>query len=224
MPADMDLVDIGVNLAHDSFDADREAVLRRARDAGVGTLIVTGSSRASSFAALELARTQPGRLFSTAGIHPHHAADFGRSDTDWMRELASAAEVVAIGECGLDFFRDFSPRPDQERAFHQQLEVAEATRMPVFLHQRDAHNRFCAILDEHLDGLSGGGVAQGDVRPQVGAGAELGRARSCWPLVPRSLTNRPRTRRLPVLAPVAQLDRASDFGSEGWGFESLRAR
>jgi TatD DNase family protein len=152
----MDLIDIGVNLAHDSFDADRDAVMRRAAAAGVQQMIVTGASVEGSRKAIELARAHPGRLFATAGVHPHHAADLSEGALAELKDLAREREVVAAGECGLDYFRDFSPRDLQRRAFGWQLEVAASTGKPVFLHQRDAHDDFLAILREHRAGLAGG--------------------------------------------------------------------
>jgi TatD DNase family protein len=143
------LIDIGINLTHDSYDADREAVLARAQAAGVVQMIVTGSSLAGSAAAIALAREQPRRLFATAGVHPHHASELDAARTDELTELARAAEVVAVGECGLDYYRDFSPREAQRQAFHRQLELAASLGKPVFLHQRDAHGDFLAILREH---------------------------------------------------------------------------
>ena len=120
----MQLIDIGVNLTHESFDHDREAVMQRARDAGVARMIVTGASRAESPRALELARAYPGELFATAGVHPHHAAEYTAECDAEMRALHAHPEVVAVGETGLDYFRDFSPRPAQRRAFERQLEIA----------------------------------------------------------------------------------------------------
>ena len=149
----MTLIDIGANLAHDSFDQDRNAVLERAAAAGVETLVITGSCRASSERAAELAAAHPGRLYATAGIHPHHARDYEDGSADWIRGLAAQPGVVAVGECGLDFFREVSPRDDQERAFRGQIEAAIELSAPLFLHQRDAHERFCAILDEYRDDL-----------------------------------------------------------------------
>jgi len=156
MPTPVRLIDIGVNLAHDSFDHDRDEVLARARATGVGTMVVTGSCRESSQRARQLSHEYPGVLFATAGVHPHHARDFGSDDHEWIRELAADPVVTAIGECGLDFFRNFSPPADQESAFHQQLALAGELEMPVFLHQRDAHERFCAILREHIEGIPRG--------------------------------------------------------------------
>ena len=143
------LVDIGINLTHDSYDTDRDAVLTRAHAAGVVQMIVTGSSLSSSRAAIGLARQQPGRLFATVGVHPHNARELATTDTAELAELARENEVVAIGECGLDYYRDFSPREAQRQAFHRQLELAAALGKPVFLHQRDAHADFLAILREH---------------------------------------------------------------------------
>jgi TatD DNase family protein len=143
------LIDIGINLAHHSYEADRAAVLSRAHAAGVVQLIVTGSSLESTARAIELARAHPGQLFATAGIHPHHAAEVSADIWEALAAQAAAREVVAIGECGLDYFRNYSPPAAQQAAFHRQLELAGALAKPVFLHQRDAHADFLAILREH---------------------------------------------------------------------------
>jgi TatD DNase family protein len=150
------LIDIGANLTHDSFDADRAAVLERAAAAGVGRLVVTGTSVTNSVLAAELSAAHPGTLFATAGVHPHHATEFDAHTTSALRALLSNPAVVAVGECGLDFFRDFSPRPDQRRAFTAQLELAAETGKPVFLHQRDAHAEFLEILAPRRARLVGG--------------------------------------------------------------------
>jgi TatD DNase family protein len=142
----LDLVDIGVNLAHRRFNADREAVIERARAAGVRRMVITGTSAASSRAAVTLARQYPGLLFATAGIHPHEARTATEAALRETWDLARSPEVRALGECGLDFDRDFSPRPLQEAAFAAQLEQASATGLPVFLHERAAHERFLSIL------------------------------------------------------------------------------
>lgn len=148
------LIDIGANLAHDSFDDDRDAVMQRASDAGVATMIVTGSSDSSNIRAAELAEASDGVLFSTAGVHPHHAADYTDESDALIRDLASKDVVVAIGECGLDYFRNFSPREAQLDAFRRQLEIAKDTGLPVFLHQRDAHDDFVEVLEPALPDLS----------------------------------------------------------------------
>jgi len=151
------LIDIGINLGHDSYDADRDAVLARARAAGVVQMLVTAATLPGSAGAIALARQHPGTLFATAGVHPHHASELTPARFEELAELARAPEVAAVGECGLDFFRDFSPREAQRQAFHLQLELAAAVGKPVFLHQRDAHADFIAILREH--GARHAGVA-----------------------------------------------------------------
>ena len=142
----MQLIDIGANLTHASFDPDRDAVLQRARGARVVQMVVTGASREHSPLALKLARQHPGELYATAGVHPHHASEYTAECDAEMRALHTHAEVVAVGECGLDYFRDFSPRPAQRRAFEQQLQIAAETNKPLFLHQRDAHADFMAMM------------------------------------------------------------------------------
>ena len=148
------LIDIGANLAHDSFDEDREAMMRRAADAGVARMIVTGSSDDSNAQAAALARTSNGVLYSTAGVHPHHASDYTDASDRLIRDLVNEDCVVAVGECGLDYFRNFSPRDAQLEAFRRQLMIAKETGLPVFLHQRDAHDDFVEILEPALPDIS----------------------------------------------------------------------
>jgi TatD DNase family protein len=157
--SDVSLVDIGINLAHESFDGDRSDVVTRAIAAGVTQMVVTGSSGPSSRKALELARSHPRVLFATAGVHPHHAVDLTDELASTLEDLLRAPEVVAVGECGLDYFRDFAPRDAQRSAFHRQLELAARVGKPLFLHERDAHGDFLAILKEHPAALAHGGVA-----------------------------------------------------------------
>ena len=155
-PAPPAMIDIGANLTHESFAPDLDAVLARAADAGVVQLMVTGADHASSRDAIALAATRPGVLYATAGVHPHHAAGHRAQDRDALVELVARAQVVAVGECGLDYFRDFSPRPAQRAVFLAQLDVAVEARKPVFLHQRDAHADFVAILEDYAPRLVGG--------------------------------------------------------------------
>jgi TatD DNase family protein len=148
------LIDIGANLAHDSFDDDRDEVLQRAADAGVARILITGSSDDSNARAATLAKTSDGKLFSTAGVHPHHASDYTDESDALIRSLVAKDAVVAVGECGLDYFRNFSPRDAQLDAFRRQLQIAKETGLPVFLHQRDAHDDFIDVLEPSLPGLS----------------------------------------------------------------------
>lgn len=149
-----ELIDIGANLAHDSFDDDREAVIARAAEAGVTRIVVTGSSDQSNRDAAALAKAHPGVLYATAGMHPHHASEYTEASDTLIRELADNGDIVAVGECGLDYFRNFSPREAQLDAFRAQLEIAADTGLPVFLHQRDAHDDFVEVLEPMLPRLS----------------------------------------------------------------------
>jgi TatD DNase family protein len=151
-----ELVDIGANLTHDSFDTDREAVIARAQAAGVKRLIVTGASRDGSRKAAALAQANPAMLYATAGIHPHHATECDAETQRLLRDLAALDAVVAVGECGLDYFRNFSPVDAQRSAFAAQLAIAVEVQKPVFLHQRDAHDDFVAILGEQINHIAGG--------------------------------------------------------------------
>lgn len=153
---DMALVDIGLNLTHDSFDADRVQVLKRAADTGVTRMLITGSDARHSLKARELVKQWPNVLRSTAGVHPHHAGTLNEADKLVLRELMQQPEILAIGECGLDFFRNFSSHSDQESAFRWQLECAADFGKPVFLHERDAHDQFVSILREYRSRLIGG--------------------------------------------------------------------
>jgi TatD DNase family protein len=141
------MIDIGVNLADTSFDGDRGAVLERARDAGVTALVVTGTSVAQSRRALALCQEPaPLPLFCTAGIHPHDARHCDPGAIDALGDLARAPEVRAIGETGLDFFRDLSPRDVQIACCEAQLALAADLRMPVFLHEREAGEAMLGLL------------------------------------------------------------------------------
>ena len=150
----MELIDIGANLTHDSFDRDRAQVIANAQAAGVAQFIVTGASREHSPMARDLAHQYPGVCFATAGVHPHHATEYTAECDAEMRTLLQDDAVVAVGECGLDFFRDFSPRPAQRRAFEMQLQTAVDTGKPLFLHQRDAHADFMSIMKNFEGTLS----------------------------------------------------------------------
>ena len=150
------LIDIGLNLTHESFAHDRDAVLARALAAGVDGMLVTGSDIPHSEAALQLAQQHPARLRATAGIHPHQAKDFSAEQLPALKTLLAHPLVLAVGECGLDYFRNFSTHEQQEQVFRQQLELAIAVGKPVFLHERDAHEIFVGILNEYLPKLAGG--------------------------------------------------------------------
>ena len=140
------MIDIGVNLTNKRFHKDLPDVIANARQADLTALIITGTDLATSAAAIELAETNPGFLFSTAGIHPHDAKTFDHSSLAKLKQLALNPQVKAIGECGLDFNRNYSTPAEQEYAFVQQLELAVELQLPVFMHERDANQRFIELL------------------------------------------------------------------------------
>ncbi|OED40758.1 hydrolase TatD [Chromatiales bacterium (ex Bugula neritina AB1)] len=143
------LIDIGANLTHESFNSDLEAVLNRAREANVSHMVVTGSDIKESISAIKLASCHPDVLSATAGIHPHYASQFNQEAEQQLQDLLNKPEVCAIGETGLDFFRDISPREQQQESFIAHLELAAASGKPLFLHQRNAHDAFVALLKEY---------------------------------------------------------------------------
>jgi TatD DNase family protein len=139
--------DIGVNLFSNQFDQDRSEVVERAAQAGIGQLLLIGSDIDESKQNVTFCRQHSG-CFSSAGVHPHQAA---KVQPDWLLQLSALlneTEVVAIGECGLDFNRDFSPRPQQQAVFAEQLQLASRTNKPVYLHERDAFDTQLAMLHE----------------------------------------------------------------------------
>jgi len=148
------MIDIGVNLLHPQFDPDREAVLERAWAVGVEAMVLTGTDLDSSAAAARFCADRPDApLWSTAGVHPH---DAGTLDGDWLDRLATLAaapSVRALGETGLDYFRNFSPRQAQRAAFAGQLDLAVELGLPVFVHDRDSDGEVWELLAarrEHL--------------------------------------------------------------------------
>jgi TatD DNase family protein len=151
-----DLIDIGSNLTHENFAQDRDEVIARAFDAGVRRQIVTGADLAGSIQAAQLAAAHPARLWSTAGVHPHHARDFAPAQRAQLSLLLRSKQVVAVGECGLDYYRNLSPPELQRAAFIAQLEIAAESGKPLFLHQREAHADFSAILRGFRGSFTGG--------------------------------------------------------------------
>lgn len=145
----MKIIDIGINLMHRSFNEDREQVMKEAMEAGVSPLIITGTSERTSIQAAKYASRYPGKLYSTAGVHPHDVKLWTQDTLKTLEELTKKECVVAIGECGLDYNRDFSPRDIQRKYFEAQIELASQTGLPLFLHERDAFEDFYAILKKY---------------------------------------------------------------------------
>lgn len=145
-PVESRWIDIGANLTNAAFETDLESVLEQASAVGVQQIVITGTSVDESRAALALAHAFPNRLFATAGVHPHDARHWDAQCERELRKLMTDSKVRAAGETGLDFNRDFSPRPAQERVFEAQLELAVESGLPVFVHERDASARVATIL------------------------------------------------------------------------------
>jgi len=145
----MQLIDIGANLTHNSFHHDLSQVIADAASVGVSTMVVTGASDDGNREAQELIELYPQQLFATAGVHPHHAGDYTDSSDSLIRELVDAGQVVAVGECGLDYNRNYSPHPAQREVFEAQLKIAAEHKMPVFMHLRDAYDEFVEILSDY---------------------------------------------------------------------------
>ncbi|MDR2479793.1 MAG: TatD family hydrolase [Treponema sp.] len=151
----MQFIDTGVNLMGPAFDRDREAALNAAKDAGVSPLVITGSSIESSAGALDFAAAHSGDCWATAGVHPHNAKTWDGLSLRRLRELAGRQFCAAVGECGLDYNRNFSPPGAQRKCFEDQLTLAAELGKPVFLHERDAFEDFYFILKQFRRDLSG---------------------------------------------------------------------
>ena len=150
----VELVDICFNFTHSSFRKDEQLVLQRALEAGVTTLMITGSSVAASRYGIELAEHQPDHLYATVGIHPHLAQDWTSNSLAELRDLAQHERVKAIGEAGLDYNRNYSTRQSQRYAFEQQIELACDLGMPLFVHERDAHKDLITLLRQYRENLT----------------------------------------------------------------------
>ena len=142
------LIDTHCHLADPAYETDRQQVLDRAWAAGVARVVVIGEAPGRAESALDLARSEP-RLSATAGIHPHDARDWSPATEAWLRSMLRDPRVVAVGETGLDYHYDHSPRPAQRHAFESQLTIAAETGRPVVIHAREADDDVAAILANH---------------------------------------------------------------------------
>lgn len=148
------IVDVGANLTNKKYSRDLDSVIQRAKDAGVQKIMVTGASIRSSREALRLTRIYPGTLYSTAGIHPHDAKSWEDPDTlQELENIASNPECVAIGECGLDYNRDFSDPETQRAVFHKQIELACRLKKPLIIHERGAQADVLEALSQYKNRL-----------------------------------------------------------------------
>ncbi len=142
----MTLTDICCNLTHESFAGDQEATLQRARQAGVTRFLLAGADLAESRECVALARRHPD-CWATVGVHPHQAREWNPDDAEVLREFQRDPKVIAIGECGLDYHRNLSPREAQRTAFAKQLELAGELGLPALMHNRDADEDFLRVYD-----------------------------------------------------------------------------
>jgi TatD DNase family protein len=147
------MIDIGINLTNKQFNDDIDPIIQKALNAGVSQMLLTGTSIRNSETSSKIAQEYPGVLYSTAGIHPHDAKSFDNRSIAKLKSLLQKSHVVSVGECGLDFDRDFSPRTMQEICYKAHLELAIDIQKPLFLHERAAHQRFMAITNEYLTKL-----------------------------------------------------------------------
>lgn len=154
------IIDIGVNLSSKRFSKDLEGVLDRAQQSNVEKLIMTGTCLDASQAVIELSDQYdaafPDMLYATVGVHPHYADQFSGDSMKALSQLATHPKVVAIGETGLDFNRNFSSTINQVNAFETQLELAAELQMPLFMHERDAAKRQLEILHVYRDHITRG--------------------------------------------------------------------
>jgi len=149
------IVDAHAHLQHEVFAHDLDAVLERARAAGLVRILVPGWDRASSEAALALASRYPDLLDAAVGIHPHYVAAGTAADWDALEQMAADATARAVGEIGLDWYRNLSPPDVQRDAFARQLDLAAHVRKPVIVHDREAHGDIAAALLHHAPRVSG---------------------------------------------------------------------
>jgi len=156
------LTDIGVNLMSPAFDNDRKEVLASAKESGVYPLVIIGNDIASSEQAVNFTKNRREKCYSTVGVHPHNAKNWDTAAAINLMKLISEAandtgnsNIVAIGECGLDYYRNFSPREAQLKCFEDQLALAAEIGKPVFLHERDAFTEIFSLLNKYHSFLSG---------------------------------------------------------------------
>ena len=147
------MIDIGLNLTNSQFKNDIEQVIKRALAVHVETMIVTGTSVEQSRKVQQLTQQYPDYLYATAGIHPHDASTLTEQSVTQLKALLQDDKVVAVGECGLDFNRNFSTPAQQLKCFEIQLELAVELQMPVFLHQRDASEDFLRLIKKYRSDL-----------------------------------------------------------------------
>ena len=149
------MIDVCFNCTHESFQKDLDDVLQRASAEGVTRMVAPASSLEDSYRVVELVKRYPERLSAAVGVHPHLARQWDDDTFARLRELIKSQPLItAVGETGLDYHRNYSPPEKQHHAFERQIHLAESVQLPMFLHQRDAHEDFLALLAPRRDQLS----------------------------------------------------------------------
>jgi len=151
----MKFIDSHAHLDLSEFKKDMPDVIQRAKESGIENIITIGIGVQECKAALRIAEAYPS-VYAAIGIHPHNAKSLDLKTLDFLEDNAKHKKVVALGEMGLDFFRNHSSREDQIRAFRAQLDLAKSVKLPVIIHDRDAHDETLSILEEEKAGLTGG--------------------------------------------------------------------
>ena len=147
-------IDSHAHIQLSQFNRDRDAVLKRASEAAVSNILVIGFDMETSLGAVALAKEHP-HIYATVGMHPHDAKDLTSDILKTFRELAEYPKVIALGEMGLDYYRNLSPRPVQKEAFEKQLDLAEELQMPIVIHNRDAYMDILPILEARQGRIRG---------------------------------------------------------------------
>ncbi|XKL59962.1 hypothetical protein PGB90_000978 [Kerria lacca] len=147
------LIDVGANIINKKFARDVDSVIQRAKDAGVQKIIVPGSSVKSSKEALRLAKFHSGTVYATAGIHPFEAKSWDESQLSALEDILKDTECVGVGECGLDYTKDFSPPEIQKMVFEKQISLACQIKKPVILREKGAYKDVIDLLTKYKDSL-----------------------------------------------------------------------
>ena len=147
-------IDSHAHIQLSQFDSDRDVVLKRAQEAGISAILVIGFDMETSLGAVELAEKHS-QIYATVGMHPHEAKDLTPDILKTFRELAAHPKVIALGEMGLDYYRNLSPCPLQKAAFEKQLDLAEALQLPIIIHNRDAYMDILPILEARRGSVRG---------------------------------------------------------------------
>ena len=151
MDKDYSLIDIGANLTHDQLLSNIHSVIERFKKANIKKVIITSSNLTDTKKALDLIKKFPQIFFTTIGFHPHNAKDFKDEDLISMSSFAENSHVISLGECGLDYYREYSPKNEQIDCFEKQLDLNTKLNLPTFLHERGAHSDFYSILKKYID-------------------------------------------------------------------------